>query len=93
MTAVPSVFGNWLVFASANLFHVLSGKTVYVLHISNSVHPYFVTLSPGQTRKHCCGNVVSCRCFVMFPGVGKLGNSFRETLARTNLKVLFMFAL
>ena len=28
ITVIPSVFGNWLVFASANLFHVLSGKTV-----------------------------------------------------------------
>ena len=28
-------------------------------------------LSPGQTRKHCCGNIVSCQCFAMFPRVGK----------------------
>jgi hypothetical protein len=24
-------------------------------------------LSPGQTRKHCCGNIVSYQCFAMFP--------------------------
>ena len=29
----------------------------------------------------------------MFPAVGKLGNSFSETLAHTNLKVLFMAVL
>jgi hypothetical protein len=28
-------------------------------------------LSPGQTRKHCCGNTVSYQCFAMFPRVGK----------------------
>jgi hypothetical protein len=28
-------------------------------------------LSPGQTRKHCCGNIVSYQCFAMFPRVGK----------------------
>ena len=33
-----------------------------------------IKLSPEQTREHCCGNIVSCRCFVMFPTVGKLGN-------------------
>ena len=37
------------------------------------------SLFPGQTKKHCC------RCFVMFPAVGKLGNIFKKTLARTNL--------
>ena len=31
----------------------------------------FEGLSPGQTRKHCCGNIVSCQCFAMFPRVGK----------------------
>ena len=35
-----------------------------------------IKLSPGQTRKHCCGNIVSCQRFVMFPTVGKLGNIF-----------------
>ena len=29
----------------------------------------------------------------MFPTVRKLGNVFRETVACTNLKVLFMFAV
>ena len=24
--------------------------------------------------RHCCGDIVSCQCFVMFPSVGKLGN-------------------
>ena len=36
---------------------------------------------------------VSYRCFVTFSTVGKLANIFWETLARTNRKVLFMFAL
>ena len=27
-------------------------------------------LRPKQTRKHCCGNIVSCQCFAMFPRVG-----------------------
>jgi hypothetical protein len=35
-------------------------------------------LSPGQTRKHCCGNIVSYQCFAMFPRVGK----HWETLVR-----------
>jgi hypothetical protein len=30
-----------------------------------------IALSPGQTRKHCCGNIVSYQCFAMFPRVGK----------------------
>ena len=30
-------------------------------------------------RKYCCGNLVSSRCFVMFPKVGKLGNIFWQT--------------
>jgi hypothetical protein len=30
-----------------------------------------LNLSPGHTRKHCCGNIVSCQCFAMFPRVGK----------------------
>ena len=30
--------------------------------------------SPGQTRKLCCGNIVSCHGFVMFPSLGKLRN-------------------
>ena len=35
-------------------------------------------LSPGQTRKHCCRNIVPFHCFPccfsMFSSVGKLGN-------------------
>ena len=27
--------------------------------------------TPGQSRKHCCGNIVSCQYFAMFPKVGK----------------------
>ena len=43
-----------------------------------SVAAIWEYVSPGQTRKHynCYGNIVSCRCFVMFPAVGKLGNIF-----------------
>ena len=29
-------------------------------------------LSHGQTRKHCCGNIISCQCFVMFTSLGNL---------------------
>jgi hypothetical protein len=39
---------------------------------------FVVKLSPGQTRKHCCGNIVSYQCFAMFPRVGK----HLETLVR-----------
>ena len=46
------------------------GKEIHKLRHPSS------TLSPGQTRKHCCGNILSCRCFIMFPTVGKLENIF-----------------
>ena len=41
-----------------------------------------IQLSPGQTRKHCCGNIVSCQRFAMFPnsqGGQTLGNNVSAT--------------
>ena len=47
-----------------------------VLNISVGRSLSEIKLSPGQTREHCCGNIVSCQRFVMFSTVGKLGNIF-----------------
>ena len=44
---------------------ILSGKNVQNSKIIDSDG------QTGQTRKHCCGDIVSCQCFAMFPKVGK----------------------
>ena len=43
------------------------GFSIYTVHAN-------LCLSPGQTRKNCCRNIISYQCFIMFPSVSKLGN-------------------
>ena len=58
------------------------------------VEEFATNLQEFKTLGKLEKNMVSCRCFVMFPTVGKLGNILHiQTLSCTKLKVLFMFAL
>ena len=38
-----------------------------------------IALSPGQTRKHCCGNICDSRCFLKVSLFATRGNIVAET--------------
>jgi hypothetical protein len=41
-------------------FHILPGIGKFISQLQS----YTALLSPGQTRKHCCGNICDSRCFL-----------------------------
>ena len=60
-TAEAKSFPTW----SIILLNAISNYLLFNIFLYISIR------YPGQTRKHCCGNIVSYQCFAMFPRVGK----------------------
>ena len=62
---------------------VIIGVPVMYSILTYGTLPYRYSLSPGQTRKHCC-DIVSCQCFAMHVSqsgqtLGNISEKHRET--------------
>ena len=44
--------------------HLVQIVLRYVIAFSHLIWTYFSYACPGQTRKHCCGNICDSRCFL-----------------------------